>query len=452
MRFTRLPAFGLCLLMVNTGSVPVRAGGPPGATSSPRSQHKGLAAGPSNVRGAARVPYEFHVDFTREPPLEQVVWLAEAAGPLSTGQEVTAAQRQVLLEALSRVELPPLAPLSGKLTGMAAGEEWQREMWRQYHEWLGREPLTRADRTQPHLTAEDRREMALRVALTHVLDGMGEEALRWLQPEQLAFIVVASATAYFVLAALPEPISKGVVMYVTYVLVAAFGVDVVLHVLAEWRVLTEATEKARTFAEIEAAGARFGKQMGNDGTRMVLTLAALWAGRGGLAKGGPQAAPPPSAAEVARFTREAGTLLKKLAPGSAPAVVRTAGPRGPVTVALRRVESITLDADRVVFVVKATATTSALYAARRSQPEQPTREDPGAPGPDPNSATRKAPLVGSLAGASTSPQDARETPIDEALLERIRAALQGCAARPMATRCASTWAAGGPRTRNATNW
>jgi hypothetical protein len=196
------------------------------------------------------------VDFTQEPPREEVVWFAEGTGPLSTGQEVTAAQRQVLLEALSQVELPPLAPLSGKLTLLATGEVWERKAWQQYRAWLGSEPLTRADRSKLHLTAEDRRDMALRVALKHVLEGMGEEALRWLQPEQLAFMVVAAVTAYFVLAALPEPISKGVVMWVTYVLVAAFGVDVVLHVLAEWRVLTTATERARTFEEIEAAGAR----------------------------------------------------------------------------------------------------------------------------------------------------------------------------------------------------
>jgi hypothetical protein len=255
MRFSKLPPLGLCLLMVNPGSGVARAEGAPADLPSSLTHRKSSLGGPVNMRGAAQAPYELHVDFTREPPLEQVVWHAQGTGTLSTGEEVTAAQRQVLLEALSRVELPPLAPLSGKLTGMAAGEEWQREMWRQYREWLGREPLTRADRPQPHLTAEDRREMALRVALTHVLDGMGEEALRWLQPEQLAFIVVASATAYFVLAALPEPISKGVVMYVTYVLVAAFGVDVVLHVLAEWRVLTEATEGAHLRGDRGGGGA-----------------------------------------------------------------------------------------------------------------------------------------------------------------------------------------------------
>jgi hypothetical protein len=275
---------------------------------------------------------------------------------------------------------------------------------------------------------------------------MGEEALRWLQPEQLAFMVVAAVTAYFVLAALPEPISKGVVMWVTYVLVAAFGVDVVLHVLGEWRVLTAATERALTFGEIEAAGARFGREMGNDGTRMVLTLAARWAGRGGLGKAAAKGAPAPSAAETARFSQEAGRLLKKLAPGTPPGVLRAVGPQGQAAVVLRNVESITLEGDRVLFAVKATATTSALYAARRSHAEQaasdiprlqgpdeeaqPGQEEPPPPAPgapSPNASTRKAPLVGALAGAPEPQPDAQETPIDKALLERIRAALQGCA-------------------------
>lgn len=284
MRFSHLPPIGLCLLMASTGPGAARAENGPAALSN----HKGAPGGAVNVRGGARIPYEFHVDFTREPPLEQVVWLAEGTGALSTGREMTSAQRQVLLEALRQVELPPLAPLSGKLSLLATEEEWKRKMWQQYRAWLGSEPLTRADRSQLRLTAEDRRDMALRVALKHVLKGMEEEALRWVQPEQLAFMVVASVAAYFVLAAIPEPISKGVAMWVTYILVTAFGVDVVLHVLAEWRVLTAATRKARTFEEIEAAGERFGKQMGNDGMRMVLTLAALWAGRGGLAKAAPR--------------------------------------------------------------------------------------------------------------------------------------------------------------------
>jgi hypothetical protein len=244
---------------------------PPALAVPPLPLTKRVRGGPANARGAAQAPYELHIDFTQEPPLEQVEWFAEGGGPLATGEEMTAGQRRVLLEAFRQVEVPKLVPLSEALRSGPVREEWQRKMWEDYRAWLGREPLVSAEAGALELTEEQRLHIALRVGLRHVLEGMGQEALRWIQPEQLAFMLAASVTAYFLLAAIPEPLSKGVVLWVTLALVGAFGVDVVLHVLAEWRVLTEAAKQARTFAELEAAGTRFGLALGEDGTRMILT-------------------------------------------------------------------------------------------------------------------------------------------------------------------------------------
>jgi hypothetical protein len=449
MRYSRRPPTGLCLLMSLT--VANAAAQQPSALVVPAlSNSKRGRGGPANVRGAAQAPYELHIDFTQEPPVEQVEWFSEEKGPLATGQELSAEQRRGLLEAFRQVEVPKLVPLSEALRSGPAQEEWQRKLWEDYRAWLGREPLVSAEAGALELTEEVRLQIALRVGLRHVLEGMGQEALRWIEPGQLAFMVAASVTAYFLLAALPEPLSKGVVLWVTLALVGAFGVDVVLHVLAEWRVLTVAAKQARTFAELEAAGTRFGLALGEDGTRMILTAAALWVGRFGLTKAPPtaRAGPVPTAQDTARFAREAETLLRKLAPATPPGMLRTVGPRGATPVALEKVESLTLRGDRVVFSVRVSATTTSLYTARSSQAEkatreerprspggseeeqQPSQEEPPSPAPGrqkPAPATRQAPLLGTQAGAPPSPQDAQETPIDEALAERIRAALRACA-------------------------
>src|SRR5262249_11744617 len=154
---------------------------------------------------------------------------------------------------------------------------------------------------------------------------------------------------------------------------------------------------------------------------------ALWVGRGGLSKAAPKpgVGPAPTAEETARFAREADTLVRKLAaPGATPGVMRATGPSGVRTIPLEKVESLSLSGDRVVFVVRATATTSALYAARRSHAEEPPAEPET---PHSNSSSRTTPLVASQAGAHTAPQDALETPIDEGSLKHIREALEGCA-------------------------
>jgi hypothetical protein len=272
----RVLAAGLVLLL-GAGSAPARA----------------------RERGTVTTPYVvFHPGTPRE-----FTWFLGKKGPLATGKALTQEEVRSFLAALDGgAPLPAVASVAGKLGRGQRLQAWEHQLWKDYLAHLGeRAALVEAGRDDLRPTAEDRRNMALRVALGRLLpalaEGLGEE----LQPERILYAVVGSVVVYLGMWAVPEPISKTVALGVTVVMLVAFGAELLAHVVAEWKALVAATAAARTFAEVEEAGERFGRAVGEDGARLLFVLASLALGRDlhGVLKRLPRAPPGAPALEAA---------------------------------------------------------------------------------------------------------------------------------------------------------
>jgi hypothetical protein len=86
------------------------------------------------------------------------------------------------------------------------------------------------------------------------------------------------------LLAAPEPVSKVIVISLTLGLVAYVGWDTLVGLIEGWKRLDQEAKKARTFAEVREAGARYGRVMGEKVSRLLIMLAtAALGGAGGKA-------------------------------------------------------------------------------------------------------------------------------------------------------------------------
>jgi hypothetical protein len=68
----------------------------------------------------------------------------------------------------------------------------------------------------------------------------------------------------------PEPISKAVAAALTVVLLAWMGVDTLYALLDGWAVLAAQAHRARTFAELRAAGEQYGRVLGRHAARALI--------------------------------------------------------------------------------------------------------------------------------------------------------------------------------------
>jgi len=198
-------------------------------------------------------------------------------GPLATGEELTQEETRALLAALAAgAPLAPLGSLTEKLRQGQHLEAWERQLWAEYLAYLGTKgDATQAAREDMRPTADDRRDMALRVALAALLPGMAEELGEAFQIQNIFFVVTSAAVMYLAMWAIPLPITQIVAVSITLTMLVAFGAQLLAHVISEWSELVRATARARTFAEVKAAGVSFGRAIGADGARVLLVLASL---------------------------------------------------------------------------------------------------------------------------------------------------------------------------------
>ncbi|HZI16814.1 MAG TPA: hypothetical protein VE153_40985 [Myxococcus sp.] len=302
-------------------------------------RHPGPAAS-TQARGTVTTPYVvLHPDTPRE-----VTWFLGVRGPLATGEALTPEEVRALLRAVrGGVPLPEVAPLAGKLGRAERLEAWERRLWEDYLAHLGGSAAgVEAGREDLRPTAEDRRHMALRVALGRLLPALADGLKEEVRPERLLYAVCSSVLVYLGLWAVPEPISKTVAVGVTVVMLVAFGAELLAHLVAEWKALVAATVQARTFAEVKAAGERFGKAVGEDGARVLVVLASLVLGRQlhGVLQKLPRVPPGGPALEAAlpgglslRLPVPAGPGAAALADGGQVAAVSVVGNRFVVAMA-----------------------------------------------------------------------------------------------------------------------
>jgi hypothetical protein len=128
-----------------------------------------------------------------------------------------------------------------------------------------------------YLRTDDRRTLALSIALGHVLDetraALGRELL---SAQALVSMVVWTVALYCTMWLVPEPTTKAVAAAMTLLLVGYLGLSTVYGLMDGWARMADAAHHATTFEELRAAGAEFGKVLGEDAARaMILAVATL---------------------------------------------------------------------------------------------------------------------------------------------------------------------------------
>ncbi len=263
-RCSRVGALALMALMLLGACAPVAS---PGGrltvdrrwTQTPRKPSTGVAPGQQGEAVFARLPASF-------TPVQ--VEDAEFKSALVTW----------VLEVPLRVASPtPVRPGGGLApgTGGSGEESWQSALARSYGQLCERrgtpgDCLTLLE-DGPHLQADDKRGIALALAVGPALEGVDAEVRALLNPTRLLATVTLTLTGYMALLLAPEPVSKGVAAAFTVLLWGYLGWEF-FDLIQAYSRLSEDAARATTFAELREAGERFGRVIGPNSVRVLVLV------------------------------------------------------------------------------------------------------------------------------------------------------------------------------------
>lgn len=213
-------------------------------------------------------------DFRRE-----VARLARAVGvearPEEAARRLFPSEREV--EFLAQVEdgrIVRMVPLGEVRPPSRAEAELTREYLRWCERTQGGGDCLRLLVDGPVLRGEDRYAVALALALGAVLEETRGALKGMVEPSAVLAMLVWSATVYLLLWLAPEPVSKGLAAALTAGLLAWLGAETVWGLLSGWGRLVEESGRAASFEELEEAGAKYGRVLGENTARVLVMLAA----------------------------------------------------------------------------------------------------------------------------------------------------------------------------------
>ncbi|QDE97113.1 AHH domain-containing protein [Myxococcus xanthus] len=169
------------------------------------------------------------------------------------------------------------------------------------------------------LGPSERRMLALYFALDTVWAGV-EDAIRdMVNPAALRAMVTSMIGVALVMLVAPEPITKVIAIALTASLIAYLGTGPVWNLGQGFLRLLDESRDAAGFADLERAGHRFGKVLGDNGAR-VLVIVALSAlgGKSAMASQGPKM--PGFAQAASRAQLEGGFQLSGALAGEVQAI------------------------------------------------------------------------------------------------------------------------------------
>jgi hypothetical protein len=175
----------------------------------------------------------------------------------------------------------------------------------------------------PTVDREGRFVLALALAHGTVLDEMLEAFRDMADPHAMVAAAMWTGTLYLVLWTVPEPVSKGLAAVMTATLVVYLGVDTFWGLITGFRRLVDEADGALTFAELRAAGERYGKVMGRNAARAFALLATVAIGNTAAGFAAKVPTLPGSAQASMRAGAEAGLVLSAV--GEVQAVAVSAG-------------------------------------------------------------------------------------------------------------------------------
>ncbi|AKJ04245.1 hypothetical protein ATI61_101661 [Archangium gephyra] len=157
------------------------------------------------------------------------------------------------------------------------GEAWRPELERSYGRYCERrgtpgDCLTLLE-DGPRWRDEDKRSLALALAVGPALEGLDAEARAMLDPTRLLATLSFSITAYMalLLAPVPEPVTKGVAAAFTVLLWGYLGWEF-FDLLRAYARLYDEAPRASSFAELREIGERFGRVIGPNSVRILLIV------------------------------------------------------------------------------------------------------------------------------------------------------------------------------------
>jgi hypothetical protein len=157
-----------------------------------------------------------------------------------------------------------------------SGEAWQSDLARSYGRFCERrgtpgDCLTLFD-DGPLLQANDKRSMALALAVGPALEGVDAEVRAMLDPTRVLATLSFTITAYMALLLAPEPVTKGAALAFSVLMWGYLGWEF-FDLLRAYAQLYEDAPRASTFAELREVGDRFGRVIGPNSVRILVMVA-----------------------------------------------------------------------------------------------------------------------------------------------------------------------------------
>jgi hypothetical protein len=211
------------------------------------------------------------------------------------------------------------------------GEAWRSELARSYgrfceHRGTPGDCLTLFE-DGPHLRADDKRALALALAVGPALEGLDAEVRDMLSPTRILATVSVCIGAWLALLVAPEPLSKGVAAAATVLLWGYLGWEF-FELIDAYMQLAEEAERASTFEELRAAGERFGRVIGPNSLRILVLVGTAAVGEtAALLSRAPKL---PGFGQAVRNAELSGLRMAEAAAGAERVIVSV--PAGPVRV------------------------------------------------------------------------------------------------------------------------
>lgn len=128
-------------------------------------------------------------------------------------------------------------------------------------------------------------EVALRFAFAEALEDAAR-AVRSLTPEQVRAILCLAVVGSIVQLLSPDPFTKALFIITTTNLIAFVGVDLFNNLVKGYKAMSAELAQARDFAQVRAAGLRYGERLGPTVARIVVMVATYGVAKfAGLFKG-----------------------------------------------------------------------------------------------------------------------------------------------------------------------
>ena len=171
----------------------------------------------------------------------------------------------------------PVRPGGGLAPGSGGSgrEAWSSDLARSYGGMCERrgspgDCLTLLD-DGPHLQADDKRAIAMALAVGPALEGVNAEVRAMLDPTRVLATLSIAITGYMALLLAPEPVSKGVAAAFSVLLWGYLGWEF-FDLIRAYARLSEEAARASTFAELREAAERFGRVIGPNSVRILVLV------------------------------------------------------------------------------------------------------------------------------------------------------------------------------------